>query len=95
MAASSDKRMKDLLTDEDISRVLDTKDERDVLSEESDDFRFDTSEEDSDRDSNTSSTVDESVLYEEVSRFFATFCTPQRGASRICISQCKWSECAL
>jgi len=38
MAASSNKRMRDLLTDEDISRVLDTEDESDLFSEESDDF---------------------------------------------------------
>ena len=46
MAATSDKRMKNLLTDEDISRVLDIEDDIDVFSEESDDFWFDTSEED-------------------------------------------------
>ena len=46
MAASSNKRMKDLLIDEDIYRVLDIEDESDVFSEESDDFWFDTSEED-------------------------------------------------
>jgi hypothetical protein len=33
MAASSYKRMKDLLTDEDIYRVLDIEDESDVFSE--------------------------------------------------------------
>ena len=38
MAASSNKRRKDLLTDEDISKVLDIEDESDVFSEESDDF---------------------------------------------------------
>jgi len=46
MAASSNKRMKDLLIDEDIYRILDIEDESDVFSEESDDFWFDTSEED-------------------------------------------------
>jgi len=66
MATSSNKRMKDLLTDEDIAKVLDTEDESDVFYEESDDFWFDTSEEDSDRVSNTSSIVHESVPYEEV-----------------------------
>ena len=45
MAACSNKRKKNLLTDDDISKVLDTEDESDVLSEESDDFWFDTSEE--------------------------------------------------
>jgi hypothetical protein len=38
MAASSNKRKKDQLTDEDISKVLDVEDESDVFSEESDDF---------------------------------------------------------
>jgi hypothetical protein len=66
MAASSNKWMKDLLTDEDISKVLDTEDESDVFSEESDNFWFDTSEEDSDRDSNTISIVHESEPYEEM-----------------------------
>ena len=47
--------MKNLLTDEDISRVLDTEDDIDVFSEESDDFWFDTSEEDSEGDSDASS----------------------------------------
>jgi hypothetical protein len=66
MAASSNKRMKDLLTDEDISKGLDIEDKSDVFSEESGDFWFDTSEEDSDRVSNTSSIVHESVPYEKV-----------------------------
>jgi hypothetical protein len=43
MAASSNKQMKDLLTDNDIYRVLDIEDESDVFSEESDDFWFDLS----------------------------------------------------
>jgi len=38
MAASSNKRKKDLLTEEDISKVLDKEDESDISSEESDDF---------------------------------------------------------
>jgi len=38
MAVSSNKWMKDLLTDEDICKVLDIEDESDVFSEESDDF---------------------------------------------------------
>jgi hypothetical protein len=59
MAASSKKRMKDLLTDEDISKVLNTEDESDVFSEESDDFWFYTSEENSEKDSNTISIVHE------------------------------------
>jgi hypothetical protein len=65
--------MKDLLTDEDISRVLDIEDESDVFFEESGDFWFDTSEEDSERDSDTSSVVHGSVLCEEVSDFSQTF----------------------
>jgi len=60
MAALSNKRKKDQLTDEDIYKVLDVEDESDVFSEESDDFWFDTSEEDSDTDSDTSSVVHES-----------------------------------
>ena len=85
MAASSNKRMKDLLTDEDIYRVLDTEDESDVFSEESDDFWFDTSEEDRDSESDTSSEEDrdsesdtssvvhESELYAKVSDFSQPF----------------------
>jgi len=52
MAACSNKRKKDQLTDDKISKVLE--DESGVFSEESDDFWF---EEDSDRDSDTSSVV--------------------------------------
>jgi hypothetical protein len=48
MAVSSNKQKKDLLAEEDISKVLDKEDESDISSEESDDFWFDTSEEDSD-----------------------------------------------
>jgi len=73
MAVCSNKQKKDLLTDYDISKVLDIENESDVFSEESDDFWFDTSEEDSDRDSDTSSVVNESVLYEEVSDFSQPF----------------------
>jgi len=69
MAACINKQKKDLLTDDDISEVLDIEDESDVFSEESDDFWFDTSEEDSD----TSSVVNESVAYEEVSDFSQPF----------------------
>jgi hypothetical protein len=69
MAVSSNKRKKDQLTGEDISKVLDVEDESDVFSEESDDFWFDISEEDSDRDSDTSSVVRESEPYEKVSDF--------------------------
>ena len=43
MAASSNERMKDPLTYDDIYRVLDIEDESDVFSEESDDFWFDLS----------------------------------------------------
>ena len=69
MAVSSNKRKKDQLTGEDISKVLDVEDESDVFSEESDDFWFDIREEDSDRDSDTSSVVRESEPYEKVSDF--------------------------
>jgi hypothetical protein len=54
MAASSNKQMKDLLTDEVISKILDIEDESGIFSEESDDFWFDTSEDDSGRDLDTS-----------------------------------------
>jgi len=47
MAAESYKEMKNLLTDDNIYRVLDTEDESDVFSEQSGDFWFNTSEEDS------------------------------------------------
>ena len=60
MAASSNE------TDEDISNVLDKEDESDVFSEESDDFLFDTSEEDSDSESDMSNVVRESEPYEEL-----------------------------
>jgi len=73
MAACSNKRKKDLLTDDDISKVLDIEDESDMFSEESDDFWFDTSEVDSDGDSDTSSVVKESEPYEEVSDFSHPF----------------------
>jgi hypothetical protein len=68
MAVCSNKR-KNLLTDDDISKVLDIVNESDIFSEESDDFWFDTSEEDSDGDSDTSSVLNESVSYEEVQIF--------------------------
>ena len=73
MAATSYKRMKDLQTDEDIYRVLNIEDESDVFYEESDNFWFDTSEEDSEGDSDTSSIVHESEPYEEVSYFSQPF----------------------
>jgi hypothetical protein len=94
MAVCSNKRKKDLLTDDDISKVLDIEEESDVFSEESDDFWFDTSEEDSDGDSDTCSVVNESVSYEKVSDFSHLF-VPQCGVYKICISRCKWSECGL
>jgi len=52
---------------------LDIEDESDVFSEESDDFCFDTSEEGSDGDSDTSSAVNGSVYYEKVSDFSQRF----------------------
>jgi hypothetical protein len=73
MAASNNKRKRNLLTDEDISKVLDIEDESDVFSEKSDDFLFDTSEEDTDRDSDTSSIVHESESSDEVSDFSQHF----------------------
>jgi len=73
MAACSNKRKKDLPTDDDISKVLDIEDESYIFSEESDDFWFDTSEEDSDRDSDTSSVVHESERYKEGSDFSQHF----------------------
>jgi hypothetical protein len=38
MAASSNKQKKDLLTEDDISKVSDKEDESDIFSEESDDL---------------------------------------------------------
>jgi len=73
MAACSNKQKKDLLTDDNISKVLYIEDDSDVFSEEYDDFWFDTSEEDSDRDSDTSSVVHESEPCEEVSDFSHPF----------------------
>ena len=73
MTVCSNKRKKDLLTDDGISKVLDTEEESGVFFEESDDFWFDTSEEDSDGDSDTSSVLNESVSYEEVSDFSQPF----------------------
>jgi len=58
-----------MLTDDDISKVLDIEDESGVFSEEFDEFWFDTSEEDSEGDSDTISVVYESLSYEEVSDF--------------------------
>ena len=94
MAASSNKQMKDLLTDEDISNVLDIEEESDVFSEESDDFWFDTSEEDSESDLDTNSVVHESEPIEEVSDFSQCF-VPHGVGRPICISRCKWSECGI
>jgi len=73
MAVCSNKQKKDPLTDDVISKVLDNEDESDIFSEESDDFWFDTSEEDSDRDLDTSSVVHESEPCEEVSDFSQPF----------------------
>ena len=73
MATSSNKRKKDLLTEEDIYKVLNTEDESDVFSEESDDFWFDTHEGDTDSESDKSSVVCESEPYEEVSDFSQPF----------------------
>jgi len=67
MAASSNE------TDEDISNDLDKEDESYVFSEESDDFLFDTSEEDSDRESGTRNVVHESETCEEMSYFSHPF----------------------
>jgi len=67
MAASSNK------TDEDISNALDKEEESDVFSEESDDFLFDTSDEDSECESNTSNVVHESEPHEELSYFLHPF----------------------
>jgi len=72
MTVCSNKRKKDLLTDDGISKVLDTEEESGVFFEESDDFWFDTSKEDSHGDSDISSVVNESVSY-EVSDFSQPF----------------------
>jgi hypothetical protein len=73
MVAWSNKGKKDLLTEEDIYKLLDIKDESDVFPEESYDFWFDTSEEDSDSESDTSSVGHENEPYEEVSEFSQPF----------------------
>jgi hypothetical protein len=73
MAALSNKRKKDLLTEEDTSKVLNKVDESDVFSEKSDNFLFDTSEEDSDSELDTSTVAHESELYEEASDFSQPF----------------------
>jgi hypothetical protein len=73
MAASSTKQKKDLLTEEDISKVLDKEGEINVFCVESDDFCFDTSEEDSDSESDTSSVLHEIELYEGVLDFSRRF----------------------
>jgi hypothetical protein len=70
MAAPGNKRKRDLLPEEGISKVLDKEAESEVFSEESDDFSFDTSEEDSDSESDV---VHESEPYEEVSDFSPPF----------------------
>jgi hypothetical protein len=65
--------MKDLLTDKNISKVLHIEEKSDLFSEESADFWFDTSDEDSERDSDTSTVVHESEPYKEVPDFSQTF----------------------
>ena len=67
MAVSSNK------TDKGISNILDKEDESDVFSEESDDFLFVTSEEDSDSESYTSNVVHENEPHEELSYFWHSF----------------------
>jgi hypothetical protein len=67
MTASSNK------TDEDISNALDKEDESDVFSEESDEFSFVISEEDSDSESDTSNVVHEIEPYEKLSCFSRPF----------------------
>jgi hypothetical protein len=62
-----------LLTEEDISIVLDKDDKSNVFCEESDKFSFDTSEEDSESELDTSSVVHESKPYKEVSDFLPPF----------------------
>jgi len=64
MAASSNE------TDQDICNVLDKEEESDVFSEESDDFLFDTSEEESDRESDTSNVVHESEPYGQLLPYY-------------------------
>jgi hypothetical protein len=68
MAPISKVGKRDLPTNEDICGVLDIEDESDIFSEESDDFWFDTSEEDSD----TSSIVHESEPSEEARSWMDT-----------------------
>jgi len=73
MAVSSNKQKRDLLTEEDISKFETKMSFCDVFSEESDDFLFDASEEDSNNESDTSSVVYDSEPYEEVSDFLPPF----------------------
>jgi len=67
MAASSNE------TDENISNILDKEIESDIFFEESDDFLFDTSEEDSGGELDMSNVVHESEPYEELSYFLHPF----------------------
>jgi hypothetical protein len=73
MSESINKQKKDLLTEEDISKVLDKEYNSNVFSEESEDFGFDTSEEDSGSESDTRSVMHEIEPYEEVPDFFQPF----------------------
>jgi hypothetical protein len=95
MAASSNKRKRNLLRDEDISKVLDIEDKSDIFSEESDDFWFDTSEEGTDSDSDTSNVVHESESSEEVSDFSQHFVPHGVAHPRFAFLGVKWSECGL
>jgi hypothetical protein len=95
MVVSTYKQKCDVLTEENISKVLDEEDESDVFSEDSDDFSFDTCEEDPDSELDTGSVVCESEWGGKSVRFDATFCTPRCVASQIFISWCKWSQCRL
>jgi hypothetical protein len=61
MTVSSNKRKKDLLTEEDISHSFRQRRRKWLFPEESDDFWFDTSEVDSDSETDTSSVLHESV----------------------------------
>ena len=71
-----------LLTEEDTSKVLDREDKSDTFSEDSDDFLFDRSEEDSDSESDTSSVVHESEPYEEASDFSPPYVPHGRASPR-------------
>jgi hypothetical protein len=91
MAVSSNKWKNSLLTEEDISKVLDTEDKSDIFFEDLDDFLFDRSEEDSDGESDTSSVVHENEPYEECQIFHhLLYCTAWQVQDLHFSTQVEW-----